>query len=97
MNISPCAMVLLYICMFALTSQEFVYLFLMSSNLTIFSFRTNLTCVCCSSDTCDVYTLDYDSYYLRYECDGKQKIDTQYSFLDDGVVSFRYVIDINTL
>ena len=64
--------------MFALTSQEFVYLFLMISNLTIFSLLTNLTWVCSSPDTCDVYTLDYDSYYLGYECDGTQTIDTMF-------------------
>ena len=53
------------------------------ANLTIFLLPTDLTWVCGSSDTCDVYALDYDSYYLEYDCDSTQLIGTQYSPLDD--------------
>ena len=86
--------------MFELTSPEFVYLFLTSSNFTIYSLQTNLSWVCVSSDACDVYTLDYDWYYLGYECDGTQTIDTQYSLLDNGlcisitVLGFEFAYDV---
>ena len=71
------------------------------SNVTEAS--SSSTWVCGSSDTCDVYTLDYDSYVLGYECDGTQLIGTQYSLLDDGacipitVFGFEFAYGVVTL